>query len=330
MNLLALFQALESPDEPGLPIATFSVAPVEGFTSFMVGKDGRGRGALLVAGAHKVNLPAIKLQAVEAYFGLRCSLQTSGQEPTSTRLSIIQCPVSDDETIRFFFSICATLVSLLGDNPTSDDLWASVNRIASLFQKLLRAPKRSLDGLFGEIFIIWQSVNPLSAIRLWRLTEEARFDFVGERLRLDVKTTSSHHRSHVLSFEQTNPPADTIGIFASLFVEQVNSGTSLGDLIEDLEERLSSEPEQIFRLQEQLAATLGATLHTALAAKFDVQLTTDSLRFFKAVDVPAIRGESPMGVSDIHFRSDFTQALTSELNVLIQEAPELAAFSARY
>ena len=329
MDLLSLFQALKSPEEQGLPTATFSVTAIEGFSSFMVGKDSLGRGALLVSsvGAMKANPPAIRLQSVEAYFGVRCSLQTGGQEPTATRLSVIQCPVLEEETIRFFFSVCATLVSLLGDNPELNDLWSAVNRIASLFQKLLRAPRRSLDGFFGELFILWQSVDPLSVIRTWRLEENSRFDFVGERLRLDVKVTSTHHRSHVLSYEQANPPADTVGIIASLFAEQVGSGTSLGVLVEELEQRLFGEPELVFRLQEQLAATLGEALQSALDTRFDMQLTAGSLRFYRVADVPAVRGELPAGVSDLHFRSDFTQTKAFALETLFAEVPELVGFA---
>ena len=326
MDLRLVYDALPVPAPSGGP--TYSVREVEGATSYLVGKDGASRPALLVRTANSGrSFPAIKLQAFEAYFSVLCTLQDQDSTPTSARIAVIMCPAQDEDTVRFFLSVCGSLIGLVGPEPDPDELWRAANRIASLFQKLLRPPTRSVNGLFGELFTIWRSVDPVAMAEMWRSDPQSRFDFSGDLLRLDIKTTTGRLRSHVLSFEQANPPAGTVAVIASLFVERVGRGLSLGDLLTQLGVILSTKPELLIKLQEQTAETLGNALQPSLEVHFDLALSKDSFRLFRATAIPALRGELPFGVTSVHFTSDFSSVepvSTAELALDAAEASCLA------
>ncbi len=321
MDLHLVYDALPVPAIEGG--STYSVREVEGAASYLIGKDGASRPALLVRTASSGrSFPAIKLQAFEAYFSVLCTLQDQDSTPTSARIAVIVCPAQDEETVRFFLSVCGSLIGLVGPQPDPDNLWRAANRIASLFQKLLRPPTRSVNGLFGELFTIWRSTDPIAMAEMWRADPQSRFDFSGGPLRLDVKTTTGRLRSHILSFEQANPPAGTVAVIASLFVERVGSGLSLRELLNELEAMLAVSPDLLIKLQEQTAATLGSSLQPSLVVQFDIALSRDSFRLFRASEIPSIRGELPVGVSAVHFTSDFSGVEPVQPSELEPEAKE--------
>ena len=314
MDLHSIYRNLALPSVDETADATFAVATVPEAPSFLIGKDSLGRAALLIEtdSGEKTSYAAIRLQFVEAYFGVTCNLQTVGLDQRKLRLSVLECVARDDETVRFFLSICGTVISLLSDTFDLKDVWNVVQRLASLFQKLTQPRTQSLNGVFGELFLIRQSSDPSAMFRMWRVQRESRFDFVNGRLRLDAKTTSGNQRTHVLSYEQANPPRNTVGVFASMFVEQVGKGFPFRDLIRELEQVLAPEPELVFQLQERIAETLGNSLKTSLDAEFDRELTEGTLRFYLATDVPAIREDLPDGVSGVHFSSNFGRNCISQ------------------
>lgn len=322
MNLHSLYKTILLPASAG-GVSTYSVKEVEAAPSYLLGKDASARPALLVQTATIGRLlPAIKLKSFEAYFGVQCSLQNQTSGTTSARLAVIVCPAQDDETIRFFLSVCTSLIGLVGNRPEPDTLWAVANRIASLFQKLSRPPTRSVNGLFGELLTIWRSIDPVAMTEMWRAGPQARFDFAGVNLRVDVKTTTGRVRSHILSFEQANPPAGTLAIIASMFIERVGNGLSLGALLRDIEEMLSSKPQLLLKLQEQTAETLGDSLQASLELQFDLNLSRTSFRLFRALDIPAVRGDLPAGVSSVHFTSDLSAIGPVSSSILCLEAED--------
>ena len=321
MNLQLVYDALPVPVSDGGP--TYSVREIEGASSYLIGKDHACRPALLVRTASSGrSFPAIKLQAFEAYFSVLCTLQDQDLTTTSARIAVVRCPAQDEETVRFFLSVCSSLIGLVGVQPDPDNLWRTADRIASLFQKLLRPPTRSVNGLFGELFTIFRSVDPVAMAQMWRADPQSRFDFSNDVLRLDVKTTTGRLRSHVLSFEQANSPAGTLAIVASMFVERVGRGFSLSQLLSELEAMLAANPNLLIKLQEQTAEALGNALKSSLEIQFDIALSRSSFRLFRTSDIPAIRGELPVGVSAVHFTSDFSGIEPVQPSELVPEAKE--------
>jgi hypothetical protein len=133
-------------------------------------------------------------------------------------------------------------------------------------------------------------------------------------------------RTHTFSYDQGNPPPGTIAIAASLFAERTSGGVSLQELALDVERLAASSAELALKLHDIMAATLGSALQEGLKIRFDQRLAASSLQFYDLRLIPAIRGNQPSGVSDIHFRSDLSGIQPEALETLIGRDGTLADF----
>jgi hypothetical protein len=205
---------------------------------------------------------------------------------------------------------------LRGPEPTTEEINDGVDQLVALFQRLQQPARRSLTGLFGELCVILFAADANAAISAWRVDPDERFDFVAGNLRLDAKATSTRRRSHEITFEQANPPEGTQGLFASIWIETVGGGTTLGGLLATIETRLGQGSRSVSKLRSIVAETLGNALPAALDSRFDLQLAKSSLLLFEAAGIPALRPPLPSGVSAMRFVSDFGQTLPGAIGRL--------------
>jgi hypothetical protein len=291
------------PDKP-----FYAVKRAPAYPNHYIGKDGDSLACLLIATADGAarSLPPIRLETLDVQFDLACHVKKDQEAKRESTFTVIRCRTPETETVRYFLSVCESILRILGDAPTSSAVEAAVNRMAAIFAKLQQPPTRSLNGLFGELFLIRASGNPRRAIRAWRIDDRARFDFSDGDVRLEVKTASSRIRAHSFSYEQCNPPAGTIAAVASLLVERAAAGMVLLTLIDEIEHCVAGNADSVFKLHNIIAATLGTGLKEALSIGFDEQLASSSLLFFELDQIPAIRGSIPIGVSEVRFRSDLS------------------------
>jgi hypothetical protein len=296
---------------------------VAGYESYLLGKDRESHACLLVATADQAGRQRapIRLENLDVQFELRCHLRRNGQAERIGTFTVIRCRCLDKETVRYFLSVCETIVTMVGDRPNGREVASAVHRLAAIFQKTQKPPSRPLNGLFGELYLISRSGNPARAVAAWREDDLARFDFTAGDVRLDVKTTAGRVRAHTFSYEQCNPPPATIAIVGSLFVETAPGGISLSILVEDVRSKIGAHADLVLKLHEVVAGALGEQLNEALATTFDTKLAESSLKFFSLADVPAIRGPLPPSVSDVHFRADLSGSTALSVKSLIDREP---------
>src|ERR1700730_1130816 len=236
MDLEAAFGTIAPPErQQGPPL--YSVMTISAIQSYLVGKDQEALPCVLVATSDDTTTaqPPIRLQTIDVQFDLRCQLRKGPDGPREGVFTVIRCRSADRETIRYFLSVCQTVINLLGDRPTRRAVASAVNRLVDIFRRTQALASRTISGLFGELYVISRSKNPARAVTAWRLDESARFDFVSNDARLDVKATTGRTRVHSFSYEQCNPPAGTVAVIASLLVERVAGGMSLRSLVEQIE-----------------------------------------------------------------------------------------------
>jgi hypothetical protein len=320
-RLEGIFEAIAPPpgDKPDKPV--YAVMPLHGYESYFIGKDREGHACLLVATSEqsgRLQSP-IRLENLDVQFELRCHLKRNKEVERVGTFTVVRCRSLDKETVRYFLSVCDTIMGMVGDKPKQRELASAVHRLAAIFQKMQKPPARPVNGLFGELYLISRSCNPSRAVAAWRVDDTARFDFAEGNIRIDVKATAGRLRAHTFSYEQCNPPPGTIAIVASLFTERSPDGVSLRNLIRDIETMIAAHPDLILKLHEVLTTTLGASLTEALAMMFDPNLTASSLTFYSLREIPAIRGALPVGVSDVHFRSDISGLPALSVQSLIEQ-----------
>ena len=310
VSLEALFETIVAPAGGAAENPLYAVLPVAGYQSYFVGKDRDSCACLLVTTVDRVQRqsPPIRLESLDVQFEIPCHLKKGHEPEQQGQFTVIRCRSLDRETVRYFLSVCDTILRVVGDRPTQRAVSSAVHRLAAIFQQTKNPPARTVNGLFGELYLISLSANPVRALTVWRVDETARFDFVDGDVRLDVKATGGRIRTHIFSYEQCNPPVGTTAVAASMFVERLSKGITLQSLIDDIVAKVSSHFDLMFKLHEVIAATLGTSLNEAMAVAFDAHLAESSLRFFNLANVPAIRSSLPEGVSDVHFHSDLSAA----------------------
>lgn len=81
----------------------------------------------------------------------------------------------------------------------------------------------------------------------------------------------------------------------------------LNTLAKYLYRTLAAQIELIEKLHMQVAITLGKSISDSMKMKFDFQLAKDSLRFYRAEDIPKILlGNVPSFMTDVRFKSGLT------------------------
>lgn len=277
---------------------------------YMVGIDDDGYANFLVRVEIGPAQAPIVTNTIEAAFGIQCDVSF---DDLTERLNLVRvkCRDTDPRTISHFYAICASLINVLGDCPTMVQVQDAISRLASLFMSLSTPPRATIAGLVGELVLILALEDSAAAVLSWRMRDVDRVDFVFDRARVEVKSTTSSVRRHILSFAQANSPGLLPTLFASVFVEFLDHGVSVADLVDMIAERLAT-PAQALKLRETVGETMGSEVLTLGERYLDLDLSLGSLQLYSASDVPALRGDLPIGVSGVHFESDFSVAAPIE------------------
>ena len=246
-----------------------------------------------------------------------CSLIRGDQRSDGAQYSIIECRSDNLVTANYFLTVCETLIQILGTEPDIRALSSCVTRLASIFQRLHAPPSRTVIGLFGELFIIWRSSDPIETLSYWHEDLTSRFDFMSRNIRLEVKVTTRRVRVHTFSYDQCNPPTGTMPIVASMIVERTDSGLSIQEMASDISARLGDRVDLLFKLQTVIAETLGNQMDEGMHEGFDKELAEHTLCFYDVSAIPAVRGDLELGVSEVHFSSDLSGCAALSRSALI-------------
>ncbi len=309
LDLPSLFFGIESDSGDVTSTSVYAGIAIAG-TAHHIAKDSRGRPVVLIAAEPTDVRPAsIVLENLRIEHGLRCSIAQRRIGVLDGRFSVLHCE-SDDKVIqRCFLDLCEVILAELDAAPTQRAIADKIDRMVLLFRALEQPPLRSIQGLWGELLLIVHSNDPVAMTGAWHNDACERYDFAAGEERLEVKTSGDRARKHFLSHEQANPPSTVQCVIASLFVEASTGGLSLGSLWDRARTLVATHPEMRTRIDEVSFASLGSHWRQARSMAFDEQQALSSLKFYDVRDIPRIE-ETPLGVSDIRFRSDLSLGRT--------------------
>jgi hypothetical protein len=188
----------------------------------------------------------------------------------------------------------------------------SVERIIDDIRAALRTLVPDLSttaqiGLFGELWVLSNVLFPTlgsRACHLWSGPESERHDFVGQRVHVEVKTTTRSEPKHEISrIDQLKAPLGKRLLFVSVMLEKSLGGDeTLADRIDEVRKKLGTDGHALDVFDSRLT-TLG--WHEGL------RQTGDLLRFtFRSVHVFEVTGtfprlpddyEAPLGVTGIKY-----------------------------
>lgn len=302
----SLQEALETVSHATAGANQFAAAVIPGFENHFVGRNNSGEPCVLIKTSDSGFLAPLKLAALEVQYCIPCEVVLQAGSRERRQFSVVTCTSPDLELRSYFLHLMDTVIRIIGPEPSLHALSEAIGKLVEILQQLGRPARRSVIGLFAELTIIALSRTPAACVMAWRSGVDDRFDFALEDARLEVKATSDRVRAHHFSLEQCTPSRGTHALVASMFVESNGAGQSLGDLLNDAGRRLGGDMQALLKLRTIAANSLGSALPAALQMRFDDALARSTLAFFRAEDIPAIRGDVPRGVSGVKFRSDLT------------------------
>ena len=309
MDIVKLFKGLTPPQSIGDERVRFSTTVIPGAERCRLAVDKEGMPYMLISPSDTAQLysPPLVLRHIQVQHGVLC--RTIGQDGSldETNYTIIQCVDRDESMQEYFLRVMGSVAYYLGQNPTPETVGDVVNRLADLFHALTLPSRRSLQGLWAELFLIAQAKDAETMVRCWRSITEEHFDFTDGNLRIDVKSAAGRIRSHHFSLTQLCPPCDSKVLIASLFVEPAGGGVSLDDLCLEIRVKLVNTPDLLLRVDQVVASTLGRDWRYGQKEKFDRQLARDTLAFYDAQCIPMVNTNLPSGVSDVRFKSDLSE-----------------------
>lgn len=311
-ELSRLFHGLGGSTTYSVSSLQFTGAPIPNGPHH-IARDSDGQPAILLE-VHEsgVRPPSILLRNLQIDHALRCRIRRADGSEVDSRFSVVRCVSTTASLQECFFDLISVLLIQLSNQPTSRQLSEAFDRIAALFLALERPPTRSVQGLWGELFLITKATNTSFLIESWHNDSAEHHDFAHGLHRLEVKTCADRARTHHFSYEQVYSPDGVRVAIASLFAEKTASGISLGDLWDQAREQVSDNSHLRLKVDEICIQSLGDTWQEARSARFDSSLAFQSLAFYDVEDIPRIPSELPLGLSNVRFCSNLSFGKTMQ------------------
>jgi hypothetical protein len=302
MSVTAIFGSMALPSSSGDRV----FRAVELSPGIRIAKTSTGRAAVLASTGGDAR-PPIVMRHLRVDFGATCQIDAGGAS-VAEQVTIVEC-LSDDDTLVRHFLLAVTAV--LGDiaTPTAINVRAAVDALVEAFRAMSKGSLTSVQGLWGELFVIRSAADPGALIDAWHVTPQDRHDFGQGAQRLEVKTTTGRVRRHRFAHEQLIDD-DLDLVIASLMVESSPSGVTISDLIDEIVALPGIDADRRIRLLAGVTAALGDEWAGAERQRFDAVVAFSLLKFFDVASVPKVDGVIPDTVTDLRYAVDLSAAVS--------------------
>ena len=207
---------------------------------------------------------------------------------------------------RYFLSLLKGIAAAIGRGGDRAKVAAVIENLVELFRSLGNAPKKEVQGLWGELLLIHQAKDAFVLASAWRCQTGDCYDFNSGDERIEVKTTSTRSRQHRFSYEQLCPPGGTRLVVASITVQRSGAGVSVFGLLDAIRAKIPKHPQLHLSMVRQVHETLGKAWQSAKELGFDLEAAVESLRYFDGAQIPKVLAPLPDGVSQVSFVADLT------------------------
>ena len=306
-NLFELFESLPLPqtdDEPH-----FSAIPIPRYENHRLGKNSLGMPLLLISTSNftKQDHPApIVLEHLKVLHQIDCHISRPDGIIEQGVFTIVQCIARDANLHQYFLRIVSSVLLSLRNIPTQDEITYAVNQLVELFRAIAQPARKSIQGLWAELFIMARTKNTAELVSAWHSKPDDLYDFSASSQRLEIKSTAHQIRQHFFSLEQLNPPAGIEVLVASVIVENNQAGKTINDLSEKILSHINNKPDLVLHFERIMGLSLGNTWYRASEERFDEKRAEQALKFFNVSDIASVNPNLPREVSCVRFKSDLT------------------------
>lgn len=261
--------------------------------------------------------PDIMLRAVDVLFSRNCLVETEGEKVNAGCYSLIRLKENDSDIVRLFLKILEERFCGNNSPKCNSEIAMNIQEVAAIFSRV-ENKTRDLVGLWGELYVIVCSANIVSAVQCWCTQKTSKFDFVTQNFVLDVKTNRSSIPKHRFSLEQLRPPKRISAFIGSICVAEVQSGQTVGIMMDQILEHIND--------RSLRSSFLGQCLAKGGADVYRSEMTlkpypdTNGLVFYKALDIPVPTINEHDPVDHVRFDVDLSSikslSLEDSQNVL--------------
>jgi hypothetical protein len=306
-DFLELFNSIEAPTIGSSHIVTL---PIPSFVRFRIGKDYFGRPVFLLPSMKNDSQRAnsiIKLEYVTIEYDTECSIVDLLEGVRNVQFTIITCTSHDSIMHTYFLRIILMVVSCLGPNPKQVEILENITKVVELFRSVSQPPQKSIQGLWGEIFVISLASQAQIILEAWHRRPSDIHDFCLDAESIEVKSTSIGVRKHHFSLHQIRPVGSSRVFIASVVVISDQSGSTVEEMSSKIISNIANYPHLQLKLENGIAKVLGNNWRIATRTRFSIEQAKKSLRFYEASEIPSIEIESiPANITDVHFQVDLS------------------------
>jgi hypothetical protein len=215
------------------------------------------------------------------------------------RFAVVELQPGHEELLSAFALVIATLLVTLPATPTATEVLEFLDSLATLLTPRRTAEGNTVEGLWGELWMICSSSFPAMLAAAWHANSADRFDFSLPSVRVEVKTTTRGGRTHDFSLDQLATSVEKPTWIASLTVVPDSSGRTVLDLLNQLFPFL---PGDLAARTSRIAlATLSGDIESADDFAFSV-VGEEPLLVYSAASIPRPSVSPGSGISRVRFR----------------------------
>lgn len=287
---------------------SFFVEKFETYQNHYIGIDNEKNIALLVYNVNDQNkkITSFKGKNLEVYFDKKVEL-TNDNEYTTSRFTVLKLVNNSINAQWYFIKICSLLLDNLGEIPEINNVEKEVKSLKDIFSNLNKKPLKDEIGLWGELFVISIQENIELAVKAWHVSNTNRIDFNDGKHKLEIKTSISNERRHNFKLNQLRNHFKENVLIGSIMTEEIDNGISIKDLINTIENKLSTNLSYLFNLK--LSDCLGDDFFSLDFKFFDCNFAYSNFLLFRAQDIPSIDIENiPNDVTEVQFMSKLDES----------------------
>jgi hypothetical protein len=280
-----------------------------------VGRTRLGYACILIEASERSRLTPLpmRLELLTVSFDVECTLTSAGLNNNDRgHFTVLTCLSLEPAIIDYFFAACWSILARLGTNPTSQRVSSEIRHLTRLFASLKLPARKTVQGIWAELFLIDLSDQPEKLAAAWHSTSTERWDFSAGRERLEVKSAAGRLRQHHFSLEQLEPPFQADLVVCSMLLERSAGGLTLEALLESVQTKLPAD--SFDRVLAVVSDAIGIELTRNQVEGYDREFAEESIRYYRSTEIPRISRPLPTGVSNVQFIADLsmTSALGNE------------------
>ena len=263
-------------------------------------------------------VPEINFRHLSAQFHVTCRVMVE-TKALEDQFCLVSCDGATPELFELFIRCVAAAVEGIPANAGTRELEACIVQLRDLFRALAAPSSRELPGLWAELYVVLRCGHSAGALGLWHSDQFDRYDFSSEALCLEVKATIRGTRIHEFALEQLEPPADGVGLVASLLLQPLTGGLGVLDLARRIEDAAPGDAKLRLKLWHNIASVLGTDFSVGLDRHFDLSFADRNLAVYSMSDIPRPERPTDPRVSGLRFIVELATVTSSLEGSPLQE-----------